>query len=326
MESEAEIVSKVFAYDADPTALSVIKNFCDENNLVGFREHYNKINKVFDCNIDLGAVFLSETLDDDGKSGIDLAVEIHKVRPELPLVLRRLTSATFDGLSEDAQSLFAGVYTLEDLSPLKSFLQDHLFNRYYPTPLVHGIQEITQQTLSESVRDSIITKSSPCLVKHHIIYGEVFSMIPLESSWCKGYMMIQTTDEDISNVIRSGNTSLPSKINNESLDVNQLLNEITNVIWGRIKSQFFTEEHNADVGGSSIQVPILVNHAKKFISFGATEPQLCFTYTVEDTQNRYKPFTLNQKIIFNLSWMPENMNISEQILSDSVESGELELF
>nr|WP_269783410.1 chemotaxis protein CheX [Marinibactrum halimedae] len=151
-------------------------------------------------------------------------------------------------------------------------------------------------------------------------------MIPLESSWCKGYMMIQTTDEDISNVIRSGNTSLPSKINNESLDVNQLLNEITNVIWGRIKSQFFTEEHNADVGGSSIQVPILVNHAKKFISFGATEPQLCFTYTVEDTQNRYKPFTLNQKIIFNLSWMPENMNISEQILSDSVESGELELF
>ena len=327
MLKETDITSKVFAYDADPEALVVLKGFCENNNLIGFRENHNRINKIFDCNIDLGAVFLSESPDSSGRTGIDVALDIHRARPELPLVLRRINEASLDGLPDNVKETFSGVYTLNDLLPLEEFVKDHLFNRFYPSPLVHGIQEITFEALKANIKDVVITESTPCLVKDQLIFGEVFSMIPLESNWCRGYMMLQTTDQDICNIIEAGKTSIDPGQANSSIEVNQLLNEITNVIWGGIKSKFFVDTNDDPSNRPhAVQVPILVNHSKKFISFGATEPQLCFNYIIEDSDGAYAPVTLCQKLIFNLSWMPENMHISEQILSDSIDSGEIELF
>ena len=36
---------------------------------------------------------------------------------------------------------------------------------------------------------------TPYIVRDRIIFGEVFSLIPLESSWCRGYMMLQTEEQ-----------------------------------------------------------------------------------------------------------------------------------
>ena len=34
-------------------------------------------------------------------------------------------------------------------------------------------------------------------MRDRIIFGEVFSLIPLESTWCRGYMMMQAEEQPI---------------------------------------------------------------------------------------------------------------------------------
>ena len=137
--------------------------------------------------------------------------------------------------------------------------------------------------------------------------------------------MLQTSDSDIIEVMRANKTSVA--FNEPTFrEVNELLNEITNLAWGGIKSRFFTEQQDKLSDNMKMQVPILINHAQKFISFGSGEPQLTFQYTIKSRLNEFKPITIFQKTIFNLLWSPEKIKLAEQTISEYVESGELELF
>jgi hypothetical protein len=60
----------------------------------------------------------------------------------------------------------------------------------------------------------------------------VFSLIPLESSWCRGYMMLQTEEEPILGMLNSD----PLFPESNFRDVNALLGEITNLIWGHSRT------------------------------------------------------------------------------------------
>ena len=73
------------------------------------------------------------------------------------------------------------------------------------------------------------------------------------------------------------------------------------------------------------QVPIVINHAHKYISFGSPDPQLCVRYSLcESTRRGGQPLVIVQRFIFNLHWSPEQF--AEYAASNSSEAGELDLF
>ena len=103
-----------------------------------------------------------------------------------------------------------------------------------------------------------------------------------------------------------------------------MLSEVTNMLWGKIKNRFISER---DQGYSfTTQVPIIVNHQNKYISFGAGASQLCFKHTLTQKGDAKKIITLYQKFVFNLSWDPEKFSENQPTVDDFLASGELEFF
>ena len=76
---------------------------------------------------------------------------------------------------------------------------------------------------------------------------------------------------------------------------------------------------------STAQVPIVINHKHKYISFGSENPQLCFRYTLLDEKNGHV-ISIYQRFVFNLNWSPEDFKEIQTSVDDLVDSGELELF
>jgi CheY-specific phosphatase CheX len=208
---------------------------------------------------------------------------------------------------------------------LDELLQSHLFINHYPMPLIRAIQEISETAFSALISDVDVVTDAPYLVNDQIIYGELFSLIPLESDWCRGTMMLQTTQQEVMDMIHAGKTPL-EKTHADFRDVNELVNEITNLIWGKIKSEFFTNRDHSERIITRTQVPTLVNHQEKYISFGTNNPQLSFRYTISDKTNQSPSIVIFQKLVFNLSWRPEDFNQSDTAIDEFVDSGELELF
>ena len=286
MSDETTIVSKVLVHECNDDALAFLKSICTSHNLVGLKvstgdntigikDASNEIDDVLKSNVDLGAIFLAEDVDQNGVSGIDLCVNIRKFRPELPIFLRRTSIDSDEGLPEEVKDAVTGCYNTSNVKALDELIDAYICSMYYPIELAQGIQEISTDAFSNIIHNTKINCDLPYLVKDQIIYGELFSLIPLESNWCRGYMMLQTTENEILELIRSGRTGISSE-RPDSRDTNSILNEITNMIWGGIKSRYFsTGENSSDAHRT--QVPIIVNHSQKHISFGSTEPQLCLS-------------------------------------------------
>ena len=311
MSETTKIVSKVLIHEFENIALTVLKDVCIENNLVGLkvttggntvglRDATNDIHEILGSNVELGAIFLTEAQDQNGISGIDLCLGIHKDRPELPIFLRRTKSHE---LAPEVQAAITGYYSTNNIHKLNELINEYICNMYYPVELAQGFQDISIKVLQDLIPGSVVRCDYPYLVKDQIIYGELFSMIPLESDWCRGYIKNNKPDRN---------------------DINSILNEATNMIWGSVKSRYFV---NADEEANHrTHVPIIVNHQQKHISFGSTEPQLCFKYTVHDPEQKFQDFTVHQRLIFNLSWSPEKFAESDQIIEDFVDGGDLEFF
>jgi hypothetical protein len=79
------------------------------------------------------------------------------------------------------------------------------------------------------------------------------------------------------------------------------------------------------LGRTQVQVPLLVNHRQKYISFGTANPQLCFMYNLTDEQSGHT-VKLHQRFIFNPSWSPEDFSEVTKDIGAVVEAGELDLF
>lgn len=164
-----------------------------------------------------------------------------------------------------------------------------------------------------------LRRETPFIVRDRVIFGEVFSLIPLESSWCRGYMMIQTEEAPILNELNRRTSSTDAGFR----DVNNLLAEVTNLIWGSFKNRYIGDR--VVNSARHIEVPLIVNHKHKYISFGTENPQLCFFYLLTDDETG-ATIKVYQRFIFNLNWSPEDF---QEIVHDStalVEAGELELF
>ncbi len=325
MADSDSIVSHVLVYDVSDYALDRLKQFCSNNSLVGLRAQSSNMEEVLGSHIHLGAVFLSEEPDETGMSGIEIAISIHKLRPELPIFLRRNDVSHVNDLPKELQSIFAGAYQNETFDTLKEMVDRYLFSLHYPEELVSGIKALSLDVLKASFKDMEVFCDTPYIIKDKIIYGELFSLMPIESNWCRGYMMIQTEERSMMDAIRAGKTQL-RPLDPDFREVNTLLSEISNMAWGGFKSRYITDNDNEEKLSHRIQVPIIINHSHKYVSFGSNEPQLCYRYTLIDPHGQVSPVSLYQKFVFSLSWSPEKFKESQQEVDDLVSSGSLEFF
>ena len=312
-------VSKVLVLDDSASHSNAIKSFCDENNLVGLKVRKNRLMSVLRSNIDLGAILYSDNYGGSPEENAEIAMKIHTVRPELPIILRWDSGATMDDVPEGLRRMFCAAYTTDDMSVLRKTIDEYIFSLTYPNALVRGISEITESVLTSQFKNVSIGWDTPYIVRDRVIFGEVFSLIPLESSWCRGYMMLQTEEDAILDILNSD----PLFPESNFRDVNALLGEITNLIWGAFKNRYIGDA--AAASGSQIQVPLVVNHKHKYISFGSENPQLCFLYTLTDEESK-RSVKMYQRFIFNLSWSPEDFKEISHDCDELVDSGELELF
>lgn len=313
------LASKVLVLDGSAEHAEAIKSICEANNLVGLKVRKNRLMSVLRSNIDLGAILYSESYGASPEENAEIALRIHTVRPELPIILRRDTTATLDGVNESIRRLFCAAYVSSDSNSLSKVIDEYIFSLVYPNALVRGISEITESVLTSQFKHLTPHWDTPLIVRDRVIFGEVFSLIPLESSWCRGYMMLQTEEEAILDALNI-DRSFPEP---GFRDVNSLLGEVTNLIWGAFKNRYIGDQ--TAISGSHIQVPIIVNHKHKYISFGAENPQLCFFYTLTDEATG-KTVKLHQRFVFNLSWSPEDFKEIAHDSSELVASGELEMF
>ncbi|PLY59812.1 chemotaxis protein CheX [Herbaspirillum sp. BH-1] len=307
------ITSKVLVLDRDADCYDTIKSFCERHQLVGLKAHEEHVMAVLRSNVDLGGIMLSESLAGLGEGGRGLARRIREVRPELPLFLRRRRESADTPLAERDSELFSAVYRIDDIEALAPAVAASIFSQRYPNALVRGIAEISRMVLESQFPGMQVEIDQPYLVRDRIIFGEVFTLIPLESSWCRGYMMLQAEQKTLQ--------ALAPEAADDFRHLNNALGDLTNLIWGWFKNRFINQSQPIQ---QLSQVPIIINHQHRYISFGSDDAQLCFKYVLRRDDG--VPLVLLQRFIFNLSWSPEDFRENQTSVEELFESGELELF
>lgn len=316
----SRVMSKVLVLDECPFHQRKIKAYCEANGLVGFKVRRPYLMSVLATNIDLGAILLSETYGGTSEESAAIARRIHGLRPELPIILRREATTLSGDLSDDWGGAICAVYAGDDMAALGASIDEYLFSQVYPNALVRGISEITESVLASLFGKFCVSAGTPYLVRDPIIFGEVFSLIPLASNWCRGYMMLQTEEHPLLEL--TGGARYAEGVANFRA-VNGLLGEMTNLIWGAFKNRYVGDAERHERNG--IEVPLIVNHEHRYISFGTNNPQLCFIYTLTDAMTG-RQFRVYQRFVFNLFWSPEDFREIAPASGDLVASGELELF
>ncbi len=322
-ENHPELLTKIIVIEYDKKILETMKKFLDENKIIGYKVTKSQVLKVLKSKVDLGAIFIPE-VDNRGNSNIELALEINKARPELPLFLRRDSSNNIDDLDSKTQLLFSGAFIATQYDHLKELLDTFLFTRHYPTDFVNNVKSLSLDAFNSTFKGMSISVDSPYIVKDKIIYGELFSLMPLESSWFRGYMMLQSNEDNIMDVIKEKKTML-NPMEPNFRHVNAILGELSNMIWGSFKHNYGIT-FDDDVGRIRVEVPTIINHSRNFISFGTDDPQLCFKYTLTDPENNLKPIIIYQKFVFSLEWSPEKFKENEINVDELIDNGALELF
>lgn len=317
--ASAPLVSKVLVIETDASVLAAIRAFCDANGLQGHKVHPLSVSAVLRSRIDLGAVFVGARLQGAVSDGVALAREIARLRPELPLFLRLDAP---QALADGPPSVVP--YVLEDIEALKQELERKIFDRVYPVSLVRSLSEMTQAAMASQFRGMQVQLDPPYVVRDRLIHGELFTLIPMETPWCRGFMTLQTDAESLRRVVQSGHTVFAAADGDDFRNLNAILGELTNLVWGAFRNRYGTQ----GAGGSfGVQVPIIVNHLHRYISFGTESPQLCFRCRAWSAQDpEATAIHIYQRFAFSLNWAPELYRESETLLNGFVESGELELF
>ncbi|HVQ16930.1 MAG TPA: chemotaxis protein CheX [Vicinamibacterales bacterium] len=313
-------VSKVLVLDNSQDHAQRIKEFCEQNDLVPLKVRKDSVMSVLKTNIDLGAILYSENYGETPAETARIATEIHALRPELPIIIRRQKQATLAGLPDELQHVCCRAYVASDFPSLRKVIDEYIFCLIYPNALLRGISEITESVLKGQFAAQSVSFDTPYIVHDRVIFGEVFSLIQLESSWCRGYMMLQTEEDaflDLAGAVATNDAAAMFR------KVNDRLSEVTNLIWGSFKNRYIGDEKM--MAAARVQVPLVVNHKHKYISFGTENPQLCFRFTLTDAKDG-RTSTLYARFIFNLNWSPEDFKEIVPDVDGLVDSGELELF
>ncbi len=322
MNDTTRLVSKVLLLERDQDCLRQLRSFCGENDLVGLKVRPDNVMSVLKSNVDLGGIFLAEDFGDTKATGRALAHAIHAVRPELPIFLRCETPGE---LSDADLRVARAVYSTTDIATLVPVIAASIFCLVYPNALVRGISELTLTALRSQLKHVTVEGETPYIVRDRIIYGEIFTLIPLESTWCRGYMMLQAKEDAVRHLLGLSDATYTTRPGLDFRDLNSFLGEVTNLIWGAFKNRYISY---SDTNGRHLsQVPLVINHLQKYVSFGSEDPQLCFCYTLTDPERPdLPPMLIYQRFVFNLSWSPDEIKDNQSSVEDLFKSGELEMF
>ncbi|HWZ62990.1 MAG TPA: chemotaxis protein CheX [Steroidobacteraceae bacterium] len=313
-------VSKVLVLDNSEQHLPQIRSFCTQHNLVPLKVRRGAVMSVLRTNIDLGGILYAEDYGCTAEQTAQIAAEIHATRPELPIIVRRNQQATLADLPDALRHSACAAYVASDMSDLRSAIDAYIFCLLYPNALLRGIAEITDSVLRAQCRPLAVSMDTPYIVRDRVIFGELFSLIPLESAWCRGYMMLQTQEAPLLRLLARQHGEA-ARVGFRH--VNDLLGEITNLIWGGFKNRYIGVDGTRDA--KQVQVPLIVNHEHKYISFGTENPQLCFRFKLADAVDG-EAATIYARFVFNLNWAPEQFREIPQEVAGLVASGALELF
>lgn len=322
-QTAAQLKVKVLVLEGDPAHAEALRAFCEAQNLIAVTVQPDNLVQVLQSSIDLGALFLAEDFHSHGHTGLALAQVLHRIRPELPILLRRVPGGP--PLAAAQLRVLRHHYEAGQLDGLAQAVQDSLFSLIYPEPLVRGIAELTRDALQGQFRGISLSTESPFIVRDRLIFGEVYSLIPLESSWCRGYMMLQIEEAGLRRLQAHQLAAVESEQRDSIRAINNVFAETTNLIWGAFKNRFIAYDEAALA--KFTQVPIVINHPQRYISFGSEDPQLCFRYHLFDNElEQGDPIQLHQRFVFNLNWSPELFEENRASVESLVASGELELF
>jgi hypothetical protein len=319
MNIKMPLKSKVLTFDTDTSVLPQLKKVFDGNNIRGMRSvgDPDLVDVILSKNIHLGALFLNNRGD-----YIRLAERLKLERPELPLYLRLEELEEEQNIPQENKHLFDGWFHISEKEKISAFLKTHIFIQDYPAEMIRQIQEFSTTAISSMINGMEIYCPAPTIIRDKIIYGEIMSLMPINTSWCRGYMMLQTDIIELhKRLIRTGKNPHFSK--DPEIVIPPLIGELTNLMWGGFKTVFIKEGFY-ESSGPDIQVPIIINHKQKYISFGGDIPQLCFEYSLKDKMYQNEETKIVQKFIFNLNWNPEL--VEEFDFSTMVEDGTIQLF
>lgn len=320
MSDTTHLEAKVLLLEHDATQYQLLSDFCASVGLQALPRSARDALSTLAQHKDLAGVLLAEDLPGSEPDGLALALAIHKQRPELPTFLRRSSTRELSG---DEAAAVRDVWAAGDVDTLRAAVQSAIFSLRYPTSLVEGIVELTCSSLRSMFPYAQVKNESPYVVHDRIIFGEVSTLIPIESTWCRGYMMLQTEEGALRQGLIQGFSyeGLGGDFNFREL--NHLLGETTNLIWGAFKNRYIPPQAFAT---QQIQVPLVINHEHKYMSFGSQDPQLCIRYQLSDPRRPgLPPLMIVQRFIFNLYWSPEGFT-EFATPSPSVATGELDLF
>ncbi|MDH4394002.1 MAG: chemotaxis protein CheX [Aquabacterium sp.] len=319
MTEATTLAAKVLLLEHDPRHYQALWDFAQSLGLVALPRSATDALSTLAQHKDLGGVLLAEDLPCENGDALTLACAIHRQRPELPIFLRRSAAAPLSG---DVAAAVAHAWT--GLDSLHQAVEKSLFSLRYPAELVNGIVVLTTGAMRSMFPHAKVDNEAPYVVHDRIIFGQVSTLIPLESTWCRGYMMLQTEESALRQGMLQGfgYEGVGGDLNFREL--NHLLGETTNLIWGAFKNRYIPPEAFAT---QQTQVPIVINHEQKYISFGSQDPQLCIRYQLSDPRRPgLPPLVIVQRLIFNLLWSPERFTEFSRPHEASAATGELELF
>ncbi|MBV8124744.1 MAG: chemotaxis protein CheX [Paucibacter sp.] len=321
MTETTHLEAKVLLLEHDPTQYQLLMDFCASIGLLPLPRTARDALSTLAEHKDLAGVLLAEDLPGCEPDSLGLAQAIRKQRPELPTFLRRSSQRE---LTEAEQASVRLTWQPGELQALQDGVHRAIFSLRYPTALVDGIVELTIESMRSMFPYAQVRAESPYVVHDRIIFGEVSTLIPIESTWCRGYMMLQTEEGALRQGLIQGFSyeGLGGDFNFREL--NNLLGETTNLIWGAFKNRYIPPQAFTT---QQIQVPLVINHAHKYMSFGSQDAQLCIRYQLTDPRRPgMPPLLIVQRFIFNLYWSPEGFAEFAAQSKAAVSTGELDLF
>jgi hypothetical protein len=314
------LAAKVLLLEHDPVHYPQLLEFCETLGLITVPRAAADAMEALSQHKDLAGVLLAEDLPCDHPDSLKLAQALHRQRPELPIFLRRTSTRE---LTEDETRCITHPWASGDMATLHAHIDRSLFGLRYPMVLVHGIVDLTCSAIQSMFPNATVEAEPPYVVHDRIIYGQVSTLIALESTWCRGYMMLQTEEGALRQGMAQGMGFEGVGGDLGFRELNNMIAETTNLIWGAFKNRYIPPEAFAN---QQTQVPIVINHEQKYISFGSQDPQLCIRYQLSDPRRpRQRPLTIVQRFIFNLLFRPEAFVEFAQP-SNATSTGELEFF
>ncbi|MBP6250748.1 MAG: chemotaxis protein CheX [Leptothrix sp. (in: Bacteria)] len=322
MPNTATPSAKVLLLEHDPAQYQALLDLCDRIGLVPLPCTAADALPTLAQHKDLGGVLLAEDLPTDAPDSLPLARTIHRLRPELPIFLRR--DRRHPPLNPDDEAVIRFPWMTGELEELRQHVESSLFSLYYPPDLVEGLLTLSQDALQAFFPGAEITHDHPSVVHDRLIFGQVSTLIPIESTWCRGYMMLQTEEAALRQSVIQGLGMEGAGGDLTFRAMNNLLAETTNLIWGAFKNHYIPPQAFTT---DQTQVPIVINHEQKYISFGSGDPQLCLRWRLADPRRpQLQPLIIVQRLIFNLLWSPEGYARFAADASPPGATGELELF